>query len=129
MNTQAYSHIALVTVNGRALLLERSVARRIAMEKRVIKCFAHSAIAAGCTISVHNGECFELKRSKVAADVVAACMSTDEEHLLIRNAAGERIGQVFLVYGNDGYDVINDYSTSLEFLMAPVDALVDRLQG
>jgi hypothetical protein len=37
---------------------------------------------------------------------------------------GDRhLGNVFLVMGNDGYDMISDYHTSLEEFLIPVNAL------
>lgn len=37
------------------------------------------------------------------------------------------IGWIFLVFGNGGYDLISDYSTSLDAFLAPVNALAESL--
>lgn len=36
-------------------------------------------------------------------------------------------GWVRFVYGNDGYDVVSDYTTNLESVLAPVNAYADTL--
>jgi hypothetical protein len=39
------------------------------------------------------------------------------------------LGEVVLIYGNGGYDVIADYHTSLEPFMASADRLADYWDG
>jgi hypothetical protein len=56
-------------------------------------------------------------------------MEVDDEHLGVFQAADatgvERVCRPFawvrFVYGNDGYDVISDYTTSLEAVLAPIN--------
>lgn len=79
------------------------------IEKRVCDRLVRDILAAGCVISVHDGGCFVVKRSDHRDHIVDAMRSTDEDTLVIYNAAGERLGSVLLVYGN-GCDVISDYS-------------------
>jgi hypothetical protein len=55
--------------------------------------------------------------------------TVDEEKLLVRKTANSRTfdGWVFFVYGNNGPDVINDYTTNLEPALVKTNALADRL--
>jgi hypothetical protein len=111
--------------------LSHGVARRQSVERRVIRAFVRQALRAGHWLRVHNGECFECVRTDRESVVMAALMTTDEDHIFVyahEHAAG-RSGWVFLVYGNDGWDVINDYTLSIESLMSDADALADRLEG
>lgn len=105
--------------------IERAIARRLILD----------GLAAGFTIAVHNGEELLPVRSKVR-DVLADMFSVDEEHLFfygadgrrfgwVCGADGRRVGWVFFVYGNDGWDVINDYTCNLETIMFGADALGD----
>lgn len=105
----------------------QSVINRQKIERRVIRAFVKSALADGCEISVYDGEDFCLKRSSSEKDIMAAIMSTDEDSFVLRKN-GERIGSVQLVYGNDGYDVIADYSVSLEYLMADANSVADKAE-
>ncbi len=40
-----------------------------------------------------------------------------------------QIGWVRFIYGNDGWDVISDYTTNLEPVMKLVQPLIDRLEN
>ncbi len=101
---------------------------RIATEKAVIKAFVKSALADGCKISVYDGEAYPLTKSADLGAVMKAIMSTDEDHLFIWKD-GKRIGWVFLVYGNDGWDVISDYTVNLEPLMVDAQAVSDKREA
>jgi hypothetical protein len=105
-------------------------ALRMSIERQVIKRLVQSALAAGYAISVNDGEEITERRCTDVGRIMAAVMTTDEDYLHI-HAAGQthRFGWVRLIYGNDGWDVICDYTTNLEPLMAPVTAVADRLEA
>ena len=63
------------------------------------------------------------------AAVLRDIMNTDEDVLHIRRPGEARSAFVLLVYGNDGWDVICDYQTSLEDLLAPVNAYAATMEG
>lgn len=50
----------------------------------------------------------------------------DEAHLIVFKD-GKKIGFVYLVFGNDGHDLISDYSVSLEEFLKPVNEVADKL--
>ena len=107
--------------------LSPAVLKRRRMEYAVLRRFCLDAIAAGYTLSLHNGEDWCVKKVKTAKEVLDAAFSVDEERLYVFDG-DKRLGGVFLVYGNDGYDVICDYHTSLEPLMEKgTHQLEDRL--
>ena len=106
------------------------IVRRQRMERAVISALVKAGLEAGYSIGVHNGEELVLNRSTSYKAVMAAIMSVDEEHIFFFNAeTGKRVGWVFLVYGNDGWDVICDYTTNLEAIMKRPNKVSDRLQG
>ena len=88
-------------------------------------------LAAGYSISVHDGEDVACKRSRDAETIKKALASTDEDFLYVHrpNAGGiatwdhtrteDCDGWVRLVWGNDR-DVISDHTTNLESIMAPI---------
>jgi hypothetical protein len=49
--------------------------------------------------------------------------TVDEESLEIRDSEGGQIGTVWMVYGNDGYDAINDFTATetMERLLSDAD--------
>jgi len=102
-----------------------SVSFRQRVERIVVSKIISEAKAAGYTLSVHDGQELVVKHSTSRKDILAAMFSVDEEHLII-NKDGKRLGWIFLVYGNSGWDVICDHSTNLEELLKPVQALADK---
>lgn len=59
-------------------------------------------------------------------DLKTALFDLDEATLVVRCKLGQRKGGwIRLVFGNDGYDLISDYSTSLEEFLKPVNDLAD----
>ena len=84
--------------------------RRIEIERLIVKKICDDAVAKGYMVSLHDGEYYTVKRTRKVAEIMENIMATDEEQLLIRSATGEYLGHVFLVYGNSGWDVINNHS-------------------
>lgn len=80
------------------------------------------------TISVHDGDGVTLRRSRDINAIVGAMMTTDEEMLLVYPHNGNDRRTIIFIYGNNGFDVINDYSTSLESIMEPISKWVDELE-
>lgn len=86
------------------------------------------AIRSGYTLGLHNGEEMVVRKSQSVKNLLAAMFSVDEERLYLYvagKAAAE--GCIFLVYGNSGWDVVNDYSGKLEPLLARAGRWSDRL--
>jgi hypothetical protein len=61
-------------------------------------------------VSVHNGEEWAIRKSRNYRDVMNALWQCDEEHVVAHRADGLKAGVFFLVYGNDGWDLVADYS-------------------
>lgn len=80
----------------------------------------------GYEIAVDNGE--DKPRRLSDRDAVLRTMfATDDEYLNIYRR-GKRIGWVRLVYGNDGFDVMSDYTVNLEKVLKPANDLANRLE-
>jgi len=99
-----------------------------AIERQIARFMIRELLRAGYKLGVNDGEETVLKHCASAKQVFNAMFSTDEDRLLVyRN--GKPDGWVYLVYGNDGFDVINDYTTNLESVMdGPVQKYIDRLE-
>lgn len=106
---------------------DESIRARILMERAIVRHLVRSVLArteAEYSLSVFDGEEWAIVRSRDLAAVMAEIGACDEERLAIRrgtDAEAERIGSVFLVYGNDGWDVIADNTCS--------DTMTELLKG
>lgn len=105
-----------------------AVRERQLVERRIVKAALDIFLEAGFRISVHDGEEVTLSKSRVRKDIVKAMFTTDEDSLfLYKPDGGARYGWIHFIYGNDGHDVICDYSCNLEELVEPVIALADKI--
>ena len=100
-----------------------NIVTRQMIEKGIAKRVVRSAIAAGYTVSLWGGGEYAVKRSRKLSEIVGAMFAVDEESLEIRNDEGGLIGIVWMVYGNDGFDAINDYpaTETMEKLLRDAD--------
>jgi hypothetical protein len=115
------------------------VKRRQDVEIRILKATVKALLDAGFTLSVFDGEEDLLLHrtgpetpvvggSKDTKTIYNALYNTDEDYL---NAwkGGHIFGWVRFVYGNDGWDVICDYTTNLEPYIgegSAVESLIDE---
>lgn len=100
-----------------------NISTRQMIEKGIAKRVVRAAIEAGFTVSLHDGGEYTVKRSRKLSEVVGAMFTVDEESLEIRDSEGGLIGTVWFVYGNDGFDAINDYTATetMEKLLRDAD--------
>jgi hypothetical protein len=107
------------------------------VERLIATAVVDEALKAGYVIGIDNGgddvEFISGDREKILKEM----MQTDDERLYVypKPTGGKRvnpdhpIGYVYFVYGNDGWDVINDYTTNLEKMLEPVSLISDRIQN
>jgi hypothetical protein len=102
------------------------------VEAYVCRFLVRAALAHGYAISVFDGEAWALKRSTDEEAIKAAMFSTDNDTLTLHKekvSSREKLrGSVLLIYGN-GWDVISDYSVSLEALMIDVMKHIDSVRN
>ncbi len=112
--------------------LSPQVRQRQAIERRIATLVVKQLLAQGFSLSIDNGgDELELQRCTDQAQILQHLFLTDEEHLLVHRGI-ERTGFVYFVYGNDGWDVICDYSVDLEPWIGegtPVQQLIDDLEA
>ena len=88
---------------------------RIRHELAIATRLITDVIAQGGLISVNDGEETVLVRSNSLEAVLAAMFSTDEDYLYVTMPnSTKRAGGFQFIYGNDGWDVIADWSWSNE---------------
>ena len=112
--------------------VEHTVAARQRIELTIAKLVIKAALEAGYYINVGNGEEIVLKKySQDKAEIIEHMFSTDEDslHLFIKEPVTNKfkqVGWVQFIYGNDGYDVISDYTTNLEPLVTTANAWIEK---
>ena len=99
------------------------------LEKLVLKSAIAELLGHGFYLSVNDGEETTLVRSFDADATFAATMTTDEDYLHVHRLVTPTHGWVRFIYGNDGWDVINDYATVLEPYLVKTNALTDEMQS
>lgn len=94
------------------------------VEREIVMATVDALLAAGFNISVDNGAseagteyaCYETTNRK---EIESVLYQTDEDTLYAKSRQGMS-GYVIFIYGNEGPDVMSDYSTNLEqFIGAP----------
>lgn len=110
-----------------------SVKMRQEVERKIATAFIQSALKAGFLISVDNGE-DETRPMSNEKSILSAMFQTDEDRLytFVPKSDGSkrsRHGWVYFIYGNDGWDVISDYTVNLQPLMAAADKISDYYEG
>jgi hypothetical protein len=100
------------------------VAQRQAIERAIAAAAIDGILAEGHEIDVYDGEETTLRRSRDKAAILAAMFTTDEDRLYVRHRYGTRyFGWVQFIYGNEGWDVIQDNTTNLDRDLAAASAL------
>lgn len=98
------------------------------MQNQVLRSLIAELLEQGFSLTVDDGEDYPVVKSTDADEVFDALQSVDEEHLRVYKN-DNLYAIVFLVYGNDGYDVIADCHTKLSAHMVKTSALIDELAG
>jgi hypothetical protein len=113
----------------------RKVAARQRVERKICMATVDALLAAGYSLGVNDGEEVTIAYSRDRAKIADALFTTDEDYLLIYSRAEEKDTTpnmwVRFVYGNDGWDVICDYShaKTLDPILgddSEVQKLIDR---
>lgn len=119
-----------------------SVKMRQEVEQKIVGALVDSLLADGYRISVSlergydiddmtaNGVLGTRDRAKIMEEAFAG----DECHLFVHDAVDPLIvddyidsfGWVYVVFGNDGWDCISDYTVNLEPLMTDAKAISDH---
>lgn len=104
--------------------------QRIAVEAEIVEKTVDALLAAGYMLQTDIME--DARPHAPAADraaILAEMMDVDDEYLGAFQAddLGKPLAWVRFVYGNDGYDVISDYTTNLESILAPINEFADSL--
>lgn len=113
------------------------ICQRIDVERKIEQHAVAALVSAGFCLAVDDGgdvtrypsELYTLpKRAELINRVCADLATVDIATLLVWSPAETRQRFVQFVHGNDGYDVISDYSSSLETFLADTNAYAQRFE-
>lgn len=100
---------------------------RARMELEIVNQFLADAKNAGYRLRIDDLEDGKAVPPYGYPSLRDAIFDLDDAYITILDDTGESVGWVYFVFGNDGYDCISDYTTTLETFLAPCLALSDRL--
>lgn len=115
---------------------DEKIRQRILVERAIIRRAVRDILAAedgAYCISVNDGEAWPVKRSRDLDTIMANIGQCDEESIRIRRvdspAGTVSSGNLYFVYGNDGWDVIADHTDSplVHELLTGANELADEL--
>lgn len=107
----------------------KDLQRRIKLEQRIVKSLISELLTQGFALSVYDGEEHHAITTN-RQDVINAIMETDEDVLHVyesTNPLAKHLGFILLVYGNDGWDVMSDWTVALDAYIPKTLALVEKV--
>jgi hypothetical protein len=100
---------------------------RLKLEMQILRKTVKVLLEAGFSLTVFDGEEDTVKQSTSFKEIVAALRTTDEDWLYTyRN--GQKTSFIYLVYGNDPWEVICDYGVSLDDILKPVFEYGEKIE-
>lgn len=94
-------------------LARTPAARRcLRREQKMAEALVDECLNRGYVISVNDGEEWVVVRSNDRAKILAEMCATSDDTLVVRRMDGSKVGWFWFVYGNDGWDVISDFSAN-----------------
>lgn len=119
-----------------------SVKMRQLVEREIVGQFVKDALAAGYRLAVSLDRGYDIDEMLIGstdeAKIMEEAFAGDECHIFVQPGSGKTItddgrivseGWVFCVMGNDGWDVISDYTTNLEELLTGANKISDKYSG
>ena len=110
-----------------AYAVDPSVTRRQKIESRIASRAVSALLSAGYWLAVCQGDEDEQPAARYKRDIMKLLGECDEDRIIVYSPAKGRVGWLHLVYGNDGNDVIADYTTNLEPQLQAVNAYASTL--
>jgi len=109
--------------------IDREVRERILIERAIVRRAVIDILAEGHSITVyHEDQESDAVRSTDLTAIMLELCACDMEGLAVYRADEVgRWGWLTLIYGNDGWDVMNDHSLSLTAVLAGASELADAI--
>lgn len=117
-----------------------SVKMRQEVEHKIVGRFVDDALKAGHRLAVSLERGYDLDEMLLGSTdrkkILSEAFAGDDCHIFVQAADGPTIedgqvvsiGWVYLVFGNDGWDVVSDYTTNLESLLTGANKISKKYQ-
>lgn len=92
----------------------RDNTRRVKAEQAQVRKLVRAALKRGWLVSVYDSEEWAIKKSSNFTKIMDAANNTDEDTFVFRDTDGNKLGQVYLVYGNGPEDIVCDFTLDTE---------------
>lgn len=113
---------------------DKRTAKRIKTEGKIAAALIDALLAEGAVLHLNddshgNGD-WTVNGSTDKAETIQAMFTTDGDLLEAHDASGKGLGWFMFIYGNDGYDVISDYSANefCERVWKTIEPVIDRAE-
>ncbi len=115
----------MITDNEIIMKHDKGCRARARMEVEIVNRILADAEKAGYSMAIIENE--DEPDDYYPNDLKGQLFNLDECHLAFHKD-GKRIGWVYLVFGNSGYDLISDYTVNLEEFLKGANDLADHLE-
>jgi hypothetical protein len=102
--------------------------KRQEIERQIAQKVIADALAAGYALDVFDSEEYAIEKSTDADAILEAMFTTDDDRLFFHKD-GKRVGWVWFIYGENGWDVINDYTVNLEDVLKGASELSEQMEA
>ncbi len=116
----------MITDNEIIMKHDKGCRHRASMELKIVNCILTCAEKAGYELSIPDYE-EDIEGEEYKKDIKAALFNLDDA-CLVFHKDNKRVGWVYLVFGNSGYDLINDYPLKMEEFLQEANDLADKLE-
>lgn len=114
--------------DNRCTATDAGIRVRMLIERAIVRQAVADILAAGLRITLtHEGDDSEAVLATDLDFIMDQASACDLEGLVLYTAEGNRVGWVQMVYGNDGWDVLSDNSTTVSPYLVGADALSQEL--
>jgi hypothetical protein len=105
------------------------ICQRILVELEIVERTVKALLEDGYALQTNDGDEHRPEApTRDAAVILKELAEVDMEHLMAFKSDQDTLDAwVYFVYGNDGYDVISDYTTNLQGVLQPILDYADTL--
>lgn len=108
------------------------------VEAEILRKFVDDALASGYRLSVSLERGYDIDEMLLGSTdrerIIAAAQDGDDCHIFVHEGTCDvlvggqidSIGWVYLVFGNDGWDLVSDYTTNMEELLKGALAVSEK---
>ena len=108
--------------------MSRKLSKDELAENQIIEVAVENFVKSGHLVSVHNGEDLSCPPTDDVARILGSLRATDSDQLLLHRDGRQTSSYLLLVYGNEPYEVMADWTLDVEDMVAPAARLAEELE-